>query len=96
MSNANVRILIAKYNRPKEKFTGGKAKFDPNIKWVEYTLDLLEARRLLQDVDFVTKFDVEKVIRKIENKIDWHENQVSFSMKKATEDLRTARRLLRL
>ena len=93
---SKVKFLLAKYNRPKEKFRGGKIRFDPNNKWVEYSLDLLEARRLLQAVDFITKFEIEKVIRKIETKIEWHENQVTFRIEKASSDLRNARRLLRL
>jgi hypothetical protein len=93
---SKVKYLLAKYNRPKEKYRGGKALFDPNNKWVEYSLDLLEARRLLQTVDFITKFEIEKVIMKIEKKIKWHENQVTFSIVKVGNDLRNARRLLGL
>jgi len=93
---SKVKALLAKYNRPKEKYKGGKILFNPNTKWVEYSLDLLEARKLLQVVDFITKFDIEKVITKIESKINWHEKQITFNINIASRDFQNARRLLGL
>lgn len=91
-----VNALITKYNRPKAKFKGGKPKFNPSIKWVEYSLDLIEAKSMLQAVDFVTRFDLLKVISKIESKIYYHENHAEFNLNKALNDLRSARKLLRM
>ena len=51
---------------------------------------------MLQVVDFVTRFDLLKVITKIENKIYYHENHADFNLTKALNDLRSARKLLRL
>jgi hypothetical protein len=93
---SKVKTLVAKYNRPKTKFKGGVPKFSPTIKWVEYSLDLIEAKSMLQAVDFVTRFDLLKVITKIENKIYYHENHADFNLTKALNDLRSARKLLRL
>ena len=78
------------------KFKGKKAKFNPSKKWVEYSLDLIEAKSMLQAVDFVTRFDLLKVINKIESKIYFHENHDDFDLRTATNDLRLARKLLRL
>jgi hypothetical protein len=93
---SKVKMLITKYNVPKAKFKGGKPKFDPSKKWVEYSLDLIEAKSMLQAVDFVTRFDLLKVINKIESKIYYHENHADFDFRSATNDLRSARKLLRM
>jgi hypothetical protein len=93
---SKVNALVSKYSAPKAKFRGGVAKFNPSKKWVEYSLDLIEAKSMLQAVDFVTRFDLLKVINKIESKIDFHENHSDFNMNSALNDLRTARKLLRM
>ncbi len=93
---SKVNSLISKYNTPKAKYKGGVAKFNPSKKWVEYSLDLIEAKSMLQAVDFVTRFDLLKVINKIESKIDFHENHSDFNMNSAINDLFTARKLLRM
>ena len=93
---SKVKSLLSKYNTPKAKFKGGAPKFNPSKKWVEYSLDLIEAKSMLQAVDFVTRFDLLKVINKIESKIDFHENHADFNMNSALNDLRTARKLLRM
>jgi hypothetical protein len=93
---SKVKSLLSKYNTPKAKFKGGVPKFNPSKKWVEYSLDLIEAKSMLQAVDFVTRFDLLKVINKIESKIDFHENHADFNMNSALNDLRTARKLLRM
>ena len=66
---SRVNAILTKYNSPKSKYKGGKAKFNPSKKWVEYSLDLIEAKSMLQAVDFITRFDLLKVIKVIENKI---------------------------
>jgi hypothetical protein len=88
--------LVLKYNKVKDKYKGGKAKFDPSKKWVEYSLDLIEAKDLLRNVDFITRFDLLKVISKIESKLYFHENHADFDFRSATNNLRLARKLLRL
>jgi hypothetical protein len=93
---SNVKKLVSKYNVPKRKFKGGTAKFNPTIKWVEYSIDLIEAKRLLQTVDFTSKFEVLSVVNKIESKVKFHENHADFDLQKAVSDLRLARKLLRL
>jgi hypothetical protein len=95
MSNV-VKTLVSKYNAPKGKFKGGAAKFNPSIKWVEYSIDLIEAKRLLQAADFTSKFELLSVINKIESKVKFHENHADFDLQKAISDLRLARKLLRL
>jgi hypothetical protein len=97
---SKVNLLISKYKKlPKDEKTKYKyvsIKFSPTIKWIEYSLDLLEARKLLQDVDFVTKFDVERVIKQIESKISWHEKHNDFDHNTAVREFRKARKLLQL
>jgi len=93
---SKVNALLTKYNRPKDKKKFRSVKFNPNKKWVEYSLDLIEAKSMLQAVDFVTRFDLLKVVNKIESKIYFHENHADFDLRSATEDLRLARKLLRM
>jgi hypothetical protein len=93
---SKLKLLLSKYPEVKRKYKGVRVKFNPNNKWVEYRLDLLEARALLQAADFVTKFDVEKLIKRIESKLYYHENHEDFSIKVAGESLRSARRLLKM
>ena len=93
---STLKLLLSKYPEVKTKYKGCRAKFNPNNKWVEYRLDLLEARALLQAADFVTKFDVEKLIKRIESKIYFHENHEDFSITVASNDFRTARKLLKM
>jgi hypothetical protein len=92
----NVTPLFAKYSKVKGKYKGGVVKFNPNKKWVEYSLDLIEARVLLQAADFISKFEIERLIQKIQGKVNYHQNHKDFSINVAGENLRTARRLLRL
>lgn len=93
---SRVISLLSKYNRPKDKKKFRSVKFNPNKKWVEYSLDLIEAKSMLQAVDFVTRFDLLKVVNKIESKIYFHENHADFDLRTATNDLRLARKLLRM
>jgi hypothetical protein len=88
--------LFLKYKTPVKKYSGGAAKFNPTIKWVEYSLDLIEAKRLLQTSDFTTKFQVMAIIEKIENKVKFHQNHKDFDLSCAIFNLRTAKKLLRL
>lgn len=91
--------LFAKYNSPKiAKIVRRKSKplFSPTIKWVEYSLDLIEAKKLLQTADFTTKIQLLSVVNKIESKVKYHQNHADFNLQKAITDLRTARKLLRL
>jgi hypothetical protein len=88
--------LFIKYKAPVKKYSGGAAKFNPTIKWVEYSLDLIEAKRLLQTSDFTTKFQVMSVITKIEGKVKFHQNHKNFDFQTATIQLQTAKKLLRL
>ena len=94
---SNVNALIAKYKPIDRKYRGGKLpSFNPSKKWVEYSLDLIEAKRLLQAADFTTKFQLLNVIKAIESKVKFHENHADFNLRSAIEDLRLARKLLRL
>lgn len=88
--------LLAKYKAETRKFRGGVPKFNPSKKWVEYSLDLIEAKRLLQAADFTSKFELLSVIKKIESKVKYHENHADFDLQTAISDLRLARKLLRL
>ena len=88
--------LFLKYNTPAKKYRGGAAKFNPTIKWVEYSIDLIEAKRLLQIVDFTTKFQVLSVVNKIENKVKFHQNHKDFDLRTATIELQKTKKLLRL
>lgn len=94
---ANVTNLLTKYKPVTHKYKGGKLpNFNPSKKWVEYSLDLIEAKKLLQAADFTTKFQLLNVIKKIESKVKYHENHKDFELQTAISDLRLARKLLRL
>jgi hypothetical protein len=93
---SNVKALVLKYKPLDRKYRGGAAKFNPSKKWVEYSLDLIEAKRLLQAADFTSKFDLLNVIKQIESKVKFHENHADFDLRSAINDLRLARKLLRL
>jgi hypothetical protein len=93
---SKVNTLVLKYKRSDEKYKGGIPKFNPTVKWVEYSLDLVEAKRLLQDADFTSKFELMKVITAIESKVKYHENHAGFNLQKAISEFRLAKRLLRL
>jgi len=84
-----VQIAGRKYNR-------GVPKFNPTDKWVEYSIDLIEAKRLLQAADFTSKFEVLKVINQIESKVKFHENHEKFDLRTAINELQRAKKLLRL
>ena len=93
---SKVNTLVLKYKPTDRKYKGGVPKFNPSKKWVEYSLDLIEAKRLLQAADFTTKFQLLNVIKAIESKVKFHENHADFNLRSAIEDLRLARKLLRL
>ena len=93
---SKVNALVLKYKPLDRKYKGGSAKFNPRKKWVEYSLDLIEAKRLLQVADFTSKFDLLNVIKRIESKVKFHENHADFNLQTAISDLRLARKLLRL
>ena len=93
---SKVNSLVLKYKPADKKYKGGVPKFDPSEKWVEYSIDLIEAKRLLQAADFTTKFQLLNVIKAIESKVKFHENHADFDLRSAINDLRLARRLLRL
>lgn len=97
MSKVNALVLKYKPVEREQKYRGGKLpRFNPSDKWVEYSLDLIEAKRLLQDADFTSKFELMKVIKAIESKVQYHENHADFNLHTAIENLRLSRRLLRL
>lgn len=93
---SKVNALVLKYKPADRKYKGGVPKFNPSKKWVEYSLDLIEAKRLLQVADFTSKFDLLNVVKRIESKVKYHENHADFDLQTAIRDLRTARRLLGL
>lgn len=93
---SKVNQLLTKYKTVPKKYKGGSAKFSPTVKWVEYSLDLIEAKKLLQAVDFTSRFDLLSIIKKIESKVEFHEKHADFDLQTAVRDLRTARRLLQM
>ena len=93
--------LLLKYNVPKiakfKRRSKVKPDFSPTIKWVEYSLDLLEAKKLLANTsEFTSKFEVEAVINKIKAKINYHQNHADFDLQTAIKDFRNARKLLQM
>ena len=93
--------LFAKYNSPKiakfKRRSKVKPDFSPTVKWVEYSLDLLEAKKLLANTsEFTSKFQVEALIYKIKAKINYHENHADFNLQTAIKDFRKARKLLQM
>jgi hypothetical protein len=93
--------LLLKYNVPKiakfKRRSKAKPDFSPTVKWIEYSLDLLEAKKLLANTsEFTSKFEVEAVINKIKAKINYHENHADFDLQTAIKDFRNARKLLQM
>ena len=93
--------LFLKYNAPKiakiRRRSKVKPDFSPTIKWIEYSLDLLEARKLLENTsEFTSKFEVEALISKIKAKINYHQNHADFDLQDAIKEFRNAKKLLRL
>lgn len=90
------RVLIDRYNKPKKKgFGGGLDDLDSSNKWVEYSLDLIELKKLAFSSDFSTRFEIERTIKKVESKIDWMYKHKNFNLNTATTELKRARRLLK-
>ena len=89
-------MLFRSLPKEEKKYKRIIIKFSPTDKWVEYSLDLIDAKRLLQTVDFVNRFELLNVIKKIESKVEWHEKHTDFNLQAATRNLRTARRLLQM
>jgi hypothetical protein len=63
---------------------------------IRRTVSAEEARGYRNYVDFVTKFDIERIIKQIENKISWHEKHNDFDHNTAVREFRKARKLLQL
>ena len=89
-------ILNKHTSTSKSKVNVQYDKIKATERYVEYSLDLIEAKKELQVCDFVTKFSVMRVIEKIETKIKYHYNHPNFNMAIATVQVKQARRLLKL
>lgn len=73
-------------------------KFNPNIKYVEHSLALVEAKAILHDRDlsFTDKFSILAIIKIIERKLDFHYKHNDFDLTIATAELKRARKLLKI
>ena len=87
-------ILNKHSSTSKSKVNVQYDKINATARYVEYSLDLIEAKK--EVCDFVTIFSVMRVIEKIETKIKYHYNHPNFNMALATAQVKQARRLLKL
>jgi len=71
---------FAKYDSKKK---GYPKDFNPTHKWVEYTIDVKEMRRLLLAANFEDKARLNRYISIAERKRDWHYRRDDFDLKTA-------------
>jgi hypothetical protein len=71
---------FAKYDSKKK---GYPKDFNPTHKWVEYTIDVKEMRRLLLAANFEDKARLNRYISIAERKREWHYRRDDFDLKTA-------------
>lgn len=71
-------------------------KIKANDKWVQYSLDIIELTKTLQNAVFNDKFVISKAIKIAEGKRDYMYKHPNFELSEATRNLKLARRLLKI
>ena len=77
----NLTYFTNKFSNNNKKSGGNR--FNPTHKFVEYSLDLIEMRKLVTKVSFEEKSKLLKCIEIAERKKNWHYNREEFNMKDA-------------
>ena len=99
MTFNKARNLINRYNSHKGKYKGRPIsynKIDATSKWIEYSLDELELKKLLLTADFTDRFDILKALKKVESKLDYMYKHQNFDMKESVTEFKRAKLLLKM
>lgn len=95
----SIAQLKARYSQAKVAKRGYKGcTFDPTAKFVEYSLDLVEAKALLcnRELSFTDRCSILTIIKMIERKLDYHYLRPDFDLSLATVQFKRARKLLKI
>lgn len=82
----SVKYYINKYLDTKKKSfrSSTKPKFDPTIKFVEYSCDIILLNQHLNSTnDILLKYDLVKALEVAERKKRWHQNKDDFDNRRA-------------
>lgn len=94
---SRLQLLMTKHKATKKSKVVVKYEYiKATERYVEYSLDLIEAKKELQVCDFVTKFSLMRLIEQIESKIEYHYKHPNFNLAIATAQVKQARRLLKM
>lgn len=94
-----MKLLLERYNKSKGKFKGRPISYndiDATSKWIEYSLDELELKKLLRTADFSDRFDILKALKKVESKLDYMYKHKNFDLEEAVFQLKRAKLLLKI
>jgi hypothetical protein len=96
MSIAQLKLRYSQVKAEKRGYK--KLGFDPTVKFVEYSLDLVEAKALLSDLNlsFSDRCSILAIIKIIERKLDYHYKHRDFDLALATAQFKRARKLLKI
>jgi hypothetical protein len=97
MAYNKLAVILDRYNTSKVKkgFIGYNS-IDATTKWVEYSLDVLELKKVLPKSDFNTRFDIMKALKTAESKVDYMYRHKNFDINEAVASYKRAKRLLAL
>jgi hypothetical protein len=97
---SRIQLLMTKHTKHKttkqKKVMVKYEHIKATERYVEYSLDLIEAKKELQVCDFATKFSLMRLIEQIESKLAYHYKHPNFNFAIATAQVKQARRLLKL
>jgi hypothetical protein len=99
MAYNKLKTLVSRYNTLKGKYKGRPISYyeiDATSKWVQYSLDEVELKKLLLTADFSERFDILNALKKVESKIEYMYKHKNFDMKKAVDSFKRAKLLLKL
>ena len=94
----SIAVLKSRYKSVTERSGGSHMRFNPTDKYVEYSLDLVEAKKLLNDssIDFSNRQELLGIIKIIERKLDFHYRHKDFNLANAMAMFKRAKKLLNL
>lgn len=96
MSLALARAYTASKSPKQHNGHSVYSKIKASDKWVEYSLDLIELTKTLQNVTLTDRFTVAQAIKVAERKRDYMYKHPNFNLNEAVNNLKRARSLLKL
>ena len=96
---SNHKLLLDRYNTPKSKYTGRPVSYndiDATSKWIKYSLDHYELKKLLTKSSFSERFEILKALKTVESKLDFMYKHKNFDLKEATSEYKRAKFLLKM